>query len=105
MSPPEFSIICRSHGGPTTSVLWHLANNDVVNVLPDSIEEYTNYEASTVVIDTSHNCIYENKLRVRGNYSGIYTYTLFIHYYSHQTTDLFGMIDVLGKTIISCCPL
>ena len=100
MSPPEFTIICRTHGGPTTSVIWHLANNDVVNVDPDSMENYTNYEASTVVIDTSHNCVYENKLRVRGNYSGIYTYTLFIHYY--QTIDfVFGMINVLGKRIIS----
>ena len=73
VSPPEFSIICRSHGGPTTSVLWHLANNDLVGVGPDSIEEYTNYETSTVVISTSHNCVYENRLRVRGNYSGIFT--------------------------------
>ena len=103
MSPPEFSIICRTHGGPTTSVLWHLPNNDLVNVDPDSMENYTNYEASTVVISTSHNCVYENRLRVRGNYySGIYTYTLFIHYYYYQTTDpVVGMIDVLGKRIIS----
>ena len=101
MSPPGFSIICRTHGGPTTSVLWHLPNNELVNVDPDSMENYTNYEASTVVISTSHNCVYENRLRVRGNYSGIFTYTLFIHYY-HQTADsVVGMTDVLGKRIIS----
>ena len=103
MSPPEFSIICRTHGGPITSVLWYLPNNDVVTVFPDSMENYTNYETSRVVISTSHNCVYENRLRVRGisrNYSGIFTYTLFIHYY--QTTDsVSGMIDVLGKRIIS----
>ena len=101
MNPPEFTIICRTHGGPTTTAVWHLANRDVVWVFPDSMENYTNYDASTVVIDASHYCVYENKLRVRGNYSGIYTYTLFIHYY-HQTVDsVFGMIDVLGKRIIS----
>ena len=100
MSPPELSIICRTHGGPTTSVLWYLPNNDFVNV---ELENYTNYETSTVVISTSHNCVYENRLRVRGisgNYSGIFTYTLLIHYY--QTIDsVFGMINVLGKRIIS----
>ena len=101
MSPPEFSIICRTHGGPTTSVLWHLPNNDVVNVLPDSIEEYTNYETSTVVMDTSHNCVYENRLRVRGNYSGIFTYTLDMHHYPQGLNYVFGMINVLGKRIIS----
>ena len=102
MSPPEFSIICRTHGGPTTTVLWHLPNNHLVGVGPDSIEEYTNYEASTVVIDTSHNCVYETRLRVRGNYSGIYTYTLGIHHYPLLTTDfVIGIIDVLGKRIIS----
>ena len=102
MSPPEFSIICRTHGGPTTTVRWHLPNNHLVGVGPDSMENYTNYEASTVVIDTSHNCVYENRLRVRGNYSGIFTYTLSIRYSSHQATDpVVGMIKVLGKRIIS----
>ena len=102
MSPPEFSIICRSHGGPVTIVRWHLPNNDLVGVDPDSMKNYTNYEASTVVIRTSHNCVYENRLRVRGYYSGIYTYTLGIRYSSYQTTDpVVGMIKVLGKRIIS----
>ena len=103
MSPAEFSIICRTHGGPTASVLWYLPNNDVVHVEPGLMENYTNYETSRVVISTSHNCVYENRLRVRGisgNYCGIFAYTLFIHYY--QTTDsVSGMIDVLGKRIIS----
>ena len=101
MSPPEFSIICRTHGGPTTSVLWHLPNNDVVWVFPESMENYTiNYEASTVVIDTSHNCVYENRLRVRGNYSGIFIYTLDMHHYPQGLNSVVGMIDILGMSII-----
>ena len=101
MSPSEFSIICRTHGGPTTSALWLLPNNDVVKVFPESIENYTNYEASTVVIDTSHNCVYENRLRVRGNYTGEYTYYVNIQHYPHQGMDpVVGMIDVLGMIII-----
>ena len=101
MSPPEFSIICRTHGGPTSFVKWHLPNNDVVNVFPDSMENYTIYKASIVVIDTSHNCVYENRLRVRGNYSGIFTYTLDMLHYPQGLNSVVGMIDVLGKRIIS----
>ena len=100
MSPPEFSIICRTHGGPTSFVKWLLPNNDVVNVDPDSMENYTNYETSTVVISTSHNCIYENRLRVRGNYSGNYTYTLDMHHYPQGLNTVVGMIDILGMNII-----
>ena len=100
MSPPEFSIICRTHGGPTTSVLWHLPNNKLLNVDPELMENYTNYDASTVVIDTTQNCIYENRLRVRGNYSGIFTCTLFIYHYTQGLNAVVVMIDVLGMNII-----
>ena len=101
MSPPEFSIICHSHGGPATIVKWELPNNEVVWVDPDSMKNYTNYEASTVVIDTSQNCIYENRLRVRGKYTGKYTYNVNIQHYPHQGMDpVVGMINVLGMIII-----
>ena len=72
----------------------------MVNVFHDSMENYTNYEASTVVISTSHNCVYENRLRVRGNYTGIFTYTLEMHHYPHGSNNVVGMIDILGMNII-----
>ena len=100
-SHPEFSIICRTHGGPTTSVLWYLPNNDFVNVEPGLMENYTNYETSTVVISTFHNCVYENRLRVRGNHSGSFIYTLFIHYY--QTIDSVFAMSWVRESYL--CPL
>ena len=99
MSPPEFSIICRTHGGPVTTVRWELPNNDVVNVDPDRVADYTNYEASTVVIDTSHNCVYESRLRVRGKYVGNYNYTLFIKNYLPPMNNVSGVLNVSGKKI------
>ena len=65
MSPPEFSIICHTHGGPATTVEWlftRLPNNVILT-----------YEENQVIVDTSQNSVYENKLHVRGNYSGTCT--------------------------------
>ena len=60
MSPPEFSIICRTHGGPATSVYWFP---------PDEIIDYV---SSQLIVDTSYNTTYENQMSMRGNHSGIY---------------------------------
>ena len=55
--PPLFSITCRTQGGPATSVVWtenHVQLNSI------------NENKSQVIVDTSHNCIYESILHVRG---------------------------------------
>ena len=86
VSPPEFSIICRTEGGPATYVVWVGPNGNV--------KEDSDHETSQIIVDTSNNSVYENRLRMRGKTSGIYTcfiesngyqHTEGINYGSHQT--------------------
>ena len=64
-SVPEFTISCRTHGGPATTVQWRV--NGV------SVEEDSDHETSQIILDASHNSVYDNKLRVRGRTSGNYS--------------------------------
>ena len=57
---PEFTLSCRTYGGPATTVFW------AVNTEP--IYEDT----SQVIFDTSHISVYDNRLRVTGNKTGYY---------------------------------
>ena len=63
-SPPEFTISCRTHGGPATTVQW------TVDGVP--VQEDSDHETSQIILDTSHNSVYDNRLRVRGRTSGTY---------------------------------
>ena len=63
MSPPEFTITCHTQGGPATIVTWGSEND---NYLGD--KRYN--DTSQVIVDTSQNSVYENRLRVRGRESG-----------------------------------
>ena len=65
MSPPEFTIICRTEGGPVTTALWRRPNGDIVQ------QGHSDYETSQIIVDT-HNSVYENRLRVRGREGGTY---------------------------------
>ena len=54
---PEFTLSCRSYGGPVTTVVWAvdlalLAENDT--------------GTSQVILDTSQISVYDNRLTVRG---------------------------------------
>ena len=64
-NPPEFTLICYSEGGPATTVMWW---RDIVPVQEDS-----NHETSQIIVNTSENTVYHNKLRVRGREGGVYT--------------------------------
>ena len=64
VSPPEFSIIFRTEGGPATHVQW-IGPHGVV-------QEDSDHETSQIIVDTSHNSVYENRLRVRGRERGNY---------------------------------
>ena len=92
MSPPEFSIICRTHGGPATYVHWALLSQNNID-----------REESQLIVDTSHYSVYRNELRVRGRHSGNYTCII-----SNNMQDYFPMVtahlqDISGmKKIISC---
>ena len=61
-SVPEFTISCLTHGGPATIVSW--------TVFP--VQEDIDHESSQVILDTSHNSVYDNRLRVRGRRAGTY---------------------------------
>ena len=62
ISPPEFTVAYRTKGGPATNVSW-----TYVGGLPED------HEQSQIILDTSQNSVYENRLRVRGRESGNYT--------------------------------
>ena len=66
VSPPEFSIICFTEGGPATYVTWFGPTGNLV-------QEDSDHEISQIIVDTSYNSVYENRLQVRGRESGIYT--------------------------------
>ena len=54
VSPPEFSIICHSKGGPATYVFWWGPIGRV--------QENSDHETSQIIVDTSSNSVYENRL-------------------------------------------
>ena len=64
-NPPEFTLTCRSEGGPATTVMWW-RNRELV-------QEDSNHETSQIIVDTSEDTVYHNKLRVRGREGGLYT--------------------------------
>ena len=71
-SVPEFTISCHTHGGPATTVQWTVAT---VNGVP--VKEESDHETSQLILDTSLNSVYDNRLRLRGRRSG--TYSCLIH--------------------------
>ena len=77
MSPPEFSIMCCSEGGPATNVNWWGPKGRV--------QEDSDHETSQIIVDTSSNSVYENRLRVRGRESG--THVCIIDSYSREAID------------------
>ena len=97
MSPPEFSIICHTYGGPATIVKWFLAAEV-------QIEEHI--ESQQLILNTSRNSTYENRLLVRGRYNGTWTCTVinsYIRDYFPRARNLVQQnIQVTGMTIIIC---
>ena len=91
MSPPEFSIVCRSEGGPATCVFW-------VGPLNTHVQEDSDHETSQIIVDTSHNSVYENRLRVRGRESGTYRCTIIRNQYQLNETISFvsEQADIMG---------
>ena len=67
-SVPEFTISCSTHGGPATTVQW------TVNGVPVHEDRY--HETSQLILDTSLNSVYDNRLRVRGRRNGTYNCTI-----------------------------
>ena len=67
-SVPEFTISCRTHGGPATTVQW------TVNGVPVQEDRY--HETSQLILDTSLNSVYGSRLRVSGRRNGTYDCTI-----------------------------
>ena len=70
VSPPEFTITCRTQGGPATTVEWQ-------NSTGHKVERDDDHETSQIIVDTS-NSVYESRLRIRGKENG--TYVCIIRY-------------------------
>lgn len=66
---PQFTLTCRSEGGPVTTVEWKRKNSRMNYVI---VEEDRNHETSQLVLNTSRVTVYENRLRVRGREGGKY---------------------------------
>ena len=62
--PPEFTLTCRSEGGPATTVVWTRDG--------DLVQEDSNHIISQIIVDTSINAVYNNTLTVRGREGGLY---------------------------------
>ena len=63
MSPPEFTIICLTEGGPATTVSWRRPNGAIVQ------QGDSDHETSQIIVNT-RTSVYENRLRVRGREGG-----------------------------------
>ena len=79
-SVPEFTISCRTHGGPATTVQWTVNATTLV-------QEDSDNETSQLILDTSLNSVYDNRLRVRGRRSGIYNCSVSNNIKYYQTND------------------
>ena len=95
---PEFTISCRTHGGPATTVLWTL--NGV------SVQEDSDHETSQLILDTSLNSVYDNRLRVRGKNYGTYNCSVSnnIRYFLDEddvsATNVNGSLKTPGKQMV-----
>ena len=59
---PEFTISCRTYGGPATEVIWTL--NGSLSLVDGN--------ASQVILDTSYKSVFDSRLRVKGRKIGYY---------------------------------
>ena len=62
-SVPEFTVTCRTYGGPATTVIWFRA------ISLDEEEQQNSYQ---VIVDKSERSVYDNNLHVIGRKDGRY---------------------------------
>ena len=85
VDPPQFTLTCRSEGGPATTGSWQ-RNSQM-------IEEDGDHVTSQILVATEENTVYENKLTVTGREAGQYQCTV-----SSNRDAFFG---ATGSTITS----
>lgn len=66
---PQFTLTCRSEGGPVTTVEWKRKITRRKYVI---VEDDRDHETSQLILSTSRVTVYENRLRVRGREGGEY---------------------------------
>ena len=92
-SVPEFTISCRTHGGPATTVQW--------TVNGYRVQEDRYRETSQLILDTSLDSVYDNRLRVRGRRSGTYNCIVSNNIRDYlprvSVTEVPGSLTVSGK--------
>ena len=94
-SVPEFTISCRTHGGPATTVQW------TVNGVPVQEDRY--HETSQLILDTSLNSVYDNRLRVRGRRNGTYNCTISNNirdYLDVSVTQVNRTLNISGSVVM-----
>ena len=94
VSPPEFSIICHTEGGPVTYVTW---------AVPGGIFTGSHNGSTQIIVDTSHNSVYENRLRVRGRKIGTYTCNINNNrqdFFVHEASNVQGHAQIIGMWIV-----
>ena len=93
-SVPEFTISCRTHGRPATTVQW------TVNGV--SVEEDSDHETCQIILDTSHNSVYDNGLRVRGRTSGNCSCSVrnnIRNYFPRAVEHVYKYQEITGKCV------
>ena len=92
-SVPEFTISCRTHGGPATTVQW--------TVNGSRVQEDGYHETSQLILDTSLDSVYDNRLRVRGRRSGTYNCTVGNNIRDYLDEDEVSVTQVNGSLTVS----
>ena len=77
-SSPEFTLTCRSEGGPATTVSWQRNGT--------RIEEDSDHVATQIIVDKHKTTVYENRLWIRGRKGGNYQCTVSNTEYSMSTS-------------------
>ena len=95
VSPPEFSMTCRTHGGPATHIY--------IDPPLDRLLGGSSTKRSQIILDTSRNSVYENTVHVKGIYSGNYDFRIannIDNYFPTAENVVTERIYILGNIII-----
>ena len=81
---PEFTITCRTQGGPATRVQWFGRQDQ------QAIKNNASYEMSQHIVNGSEVTVYDNKLKVRGRRYGEYMCIIGIGEELQKSNDVSG---------------
>ena len=84
---PEFTITCRTQGGPAKTAIWYEEKEGKV------VGNNASYETSQHILSTSEVTVYDNTLKVRGRRYGNYSCII------QSQNTLKKSLNILGKEI------